>query len=375
MIIGIALVFFFLVRSAPPPTYLPTISHYPAGTLEGQLEGELLQVINEMGIPGLQLTIILEDVEYNLALGTMDYQREHAITSEHILRMGSVSKVYTAVLVMKLVEAGHLGLDDSIDQWFPKIPHANQITIRQLLNHTSGISNYTENIWFQLETVSSSKRFFTTDDLLNYLVEGKPDFSPGEEYRYSNSNYLLLGLIAEKSTGIPYPQLLHQLLLQPLHLQHTVLLPYDETPRELISGYDRDLLPLGPHTIKPYNTAWASAAYSAGGIASTSAEMAQFMHGVFHKHAVIGKKSIEEMMQFQPFLEEDIPEQTGYGLGLRELMIDGHRLIGHTGTIPGFGAATFYEPETGTTIAFLGNISFLDQIGLLQTVLETLKHS
>lgn len=137
----------------------------------------------------------------------------------------------------------------------------------------------------------------------------------------------------------------------------------------MISGYDRDLIPMGVHEMKPDHHGWASMAYSAGGIAANAGDLSKFLQGLF-TYKIISKETLAEMMEFGNFPDEDIPEQTGYGLGLRRLTIEGDTLIGHTGTIPGFGAAAFYCPEKDYYIAILGNVSFLDQPRLLHTIVK-----
>jgi D-alanyl-D-alanine carboxypeptidase len=143
------------------------------------------------------------------------------------------------------------------------------------------------------------------------------------------------------------------------------------TPPVLITGYDRDVVSIGIHKTKPDNKAWASAAYSAGGIASNTIDLVQFLKGLF-AYKIIIKETIEKMAAFQNFIDEDIPEQTGYGMGLRRLVIENDTLIGHTGTIPIFGGAAFYCPKKDYYMAIYSNISYLKQLLLLRTVIRTI---
>lgn len=124
---------------------------------------------------------------------------------------------------------------------------------------------------------------------------------------------------------------------------------------------------MGIHEIKPENKAWASGAYSAGALASNAIDINRFLKELF-THKIIKKETLEEMMEFQDFTDEDILDQSGYGLGMRRIVIENNTLIGHTGTIPGFGAAAFYCPDKNYYITILGNISFLNAEHLLHTV-------
>lgn len=360
----------------PQKNRLTVYTHEPGPWIENEWQGNLyhslLQDLNELGIPGLQVSVIRRGEAWDLALGTVDYDRTTNITPGHLLRVGSVTKIYTATIIMKLCEEGLLSLDTTIDAWFPDLHHGQDITVKQLLNHTSGIYNYTENWPLLLTTTFLPRKHWEPDAIYQYIIKGNPYFAPGEKHYYSNSNYFLLGLLAEQVTGKKYGELLQDFILTPLQLQNTYILPEARPPELLITGYDRDLFPLGINKIKPDNRGWASTAYAAGGIAANAADVSRFLQGLFTGR-IISPAALEQMMEFEPFTDEDIPAQSGYGLGLRRLVVEGDVLIGHTGTIPGFGAAAFYCPDKDYYIAFLGNVSLLDQARLLRTIVKTMQ--
>lgn len=368
----VTLLIVYLIRPQPIDTYTTTYNTDLMESFEGILYLSLLDDLNELGIPGLQATVISNDRKYDISVGTVDYKRRQDILTDNILRAGSISKIYTSVIIMRLREDGLIDLNSSIDQWFQQLPNASEITIQSLMNHTSGIYNYTENLLFQLKTVFMPKSTWKTQELYNYALKGKPYFKPGEDHFYSNTNYLLLALIAEMVTGKSYGDLLHEIIIDPLELKNTYFLPYDGDPALLITGYDRDVIPLGVNKIKPTNRAFASSGYSAGGIAANSSDIAIFLEALFSQK-IISKDSLEKMMDFKDFTDEDVTEQTGYGLGFRRLVIEGDTLIGHTGTIPGFGGAAFYCPEKDYYITILANLSYLDQVHILSTIIKTLE--
>lgn len=334
-----------------------------------RIQDNLLKDVNDIGIPGIQVSIIDKGKAYDLSIGTVDYDRRLKITNDNILRVGSITKLYTSTIIMKLYEEGLLSLDTTIERWFPDIPNAKNITVKNLLNHTSGIYSYTDNYSFLAKTALFPQKVWKPNEIYQNIIKGKPYFKPREKHYYSNSNFLLLGLLAEKITGKKYNELLNEIILNPLQIKNTYFLPYDKAPELLVTGYDRDLIPLGIHKIEPDNKAWASAAYSAGGIASNTIDLGQFLQGLF-TYRIIKKETVEKMMKFENFTDEDIPEQTGYGLGVRKLMIGNDVLIGHTGTIPGFGGAAFYCPERDYYITILGNLSNLKQTRLLHTIVK-----
>ena len=135
-----------------------------------------------------------------------------------IFQIGSVTKQFTAALILKLQELGKLSVDDRLTKHFPDYPNGDKITIRHFLNHTSGIFNYTANRGFMEKEVADIK----TSEYMISLFKDKPlDFEPGEKYNYSNSAYLLLGYIAEKSGGKPYTQQMHEWIFRPLGMRRS----------------------------------------------------------------------------------------------------------------------------------------------------------
>lgn len=132
--------------------YSPKTDTISKGHFQEELQNQLVKDINDLGVPGIQVSII-KDREYSFAIGTIDYDRKYKITNDNILRVGSVIKLYTSTIIMKLYEDGIISLDATIDRWFPDIPNAKKITVRSLLNHTSGIYSYTDNYIFIAKTV------------------------------------------------------------------------------------------------------------------------------------------------------------------------------------------------------------------------------
>lgn len=334
-----------------------------------ELTSLLINKLNQLEIPGMQVAIKINDELHHYNIGTIDYKRTKKVSEENIYKIGSVTKVFTATLALKLIEEGYFDLEDTIVKWFPNVVNSETITIRTLLNHTSGIYNYTENFPFQCKVLLSPKKVWTRKELYKYIVKGQPAFKPGEEHRYSNSNYVLLGLICEKVTGKEYEELLHEKIIDYANLENTHIIPYDHIPEKLVEGYDRDVIPLGINKIKISNTSWSSMAYSAGAIVSNCNDLIKFFSYLLSE-SIISNKYLEEMMDFIDCTAEDIFVQTGYGLGLRRFEIRDNILIGHTGTIPGYGGLLIYNMERDYSVAVLANISYLDQIDILTEIIN-----
>lgn len=341
--------------------------------LAGRLRGRLTEFMNDRTIHGLQVSLLAGGDVHHLALGSEDPHRAHPVTTRSVFRIGSVSKTLTALIILRLAEAGTIDLDARISTWFPDFPNGERITVRQLLNHTSGIYNYTTSWLVQLKLILSDGRVWRFDEFYDAIRRGTPYFPPGDAHFYSNSNYVLLGRIAEAATGERFAPLAQRILIEPLGLESTALLggagdPLQPVP---VPGYDLDLLP-GGSVIAPDNAAWPSLAWTAGAFVSSAADLLTLYQAVFGGR-FLGDASLAAMTAFYPCTDEDIPVQTGYGLGLRRFVIDGITLVGHTGTIAGFGAGAFFLPESATYITFTANRSRLDQIALLQELIGELR--
>lgn len=338
-------------------------------TFDAELTSILIDTLNQLEIPGMQVAIKIYGGVHNYNIGTVDYERTERVGEDNVFKIASVTKIFTSTLVLKLAEEGYFNLDDTIDKWFPELINSETITIRTLLNHTSGVYSYTENFALQCKALLNPRKLWTEKEIYEYILKGKPAFEPREEYRYSNSNYVLLGIICEKATGMEYEELLYDKIIDKLNLQNTCILPYDETPEKLVKGYDRDVIPLGIKRIETFNDSLSSLAYSAGAIVSNCNDLIEFYSSLLSGE-IISDKYLDEMMTFIDCTDEDLYVQTGYGLGLRRFEIGGHVLIGHTGTIPGYGGLLMYNADKDYIIAALANISYFNQIAVLTEIIN-----
>ncbi|MFP4425969.1 MAG: serine hydrolase domain-containing protein [Spirochaetaceae bacterium] len=339
-------------------------------SMQARLEQRLNAEVERQGIPALGVALLGDRERIELAFGTGGPSREELITVDAQFRLGSVTKLYTAVVVLSLVEEGRLRLDQSVSGWFPELPEAEKITIRHLLQHTSGVGEYTSSFFSALGTLPRPHRHWEREQLLRRILRRRPEFEPGARFGYSNSNYVLLGLIAERVTGERFPALLHRYIVAPLELSETYLAPDNGAEEEqLLTGYDYDILPLGNHRVRPENGAWPSWAFTAGGVVSTPGEMARFLSALFEGR-LLTEATVERMTAYAEAREERMPEMIGYGLGMRVVKIEGEILYGHTGTIPGFGASLFHWPEKSMIIALAANRSLIDHAALLSAVVR-----
>jgi len=263
------------------------------------------------------------------------------ITSDMEFGIASNTKLFTGVLLLKLAQNNLLQLDDSLHQYLPEMANiSSDITIRQLLNHTSGVFDVSTIEGYSDSILSNPNRIFTPQELLTWAES--PLFAPGTDWSYSNTNYLLAGLIAESVTGQSYGQLLRDSILNPLQLDSTFLDVYDSVLNVIAhpwqAGVDNSLVP---------RKALNSAAWAAGGMYSTAGEMAQWYRALMNGE-VIEPESLNEMTTFVG--------SENYGIGISEAIVAGRNVWLHGGAIwGGYNSTMMYDPLSGAVIAVLIN--------------------
>jgi D-alanyl-D-alanine carboxypeptidase len=249
-------------------------------------------------------------------------------------RVGSITKTFTAVVVLQLVGEGKLRLDEPVTRWVPAVPEA--ISLRQLLNHTSGLYNYTDDLPEPAGIVRNRYRHHDPLDALRTGLEKPRLFDPGSSWSYSNTNYIALGLLIEAVTGSAYGDEVASRILRPLGLERTVV-PGDDLdlPHPHASAYldvDGELVDLA--RINP------SQAWAAGEIVSTAADLDRFYA------AVLGGELLAEPDQEAMLSVSPSGERYGYGLGIeRRELPDGQVLWGHTGGFYGYLTVSYHSAD------------------------------
>lgn len=252
-------------------------------------------------------------------------------------RIGSITKVFTAIITFQLIEEGKLSLDSRLSKYFPSIKNAEMITIGNMLNHTSGIYNYLE--WEDYYDQKSKN--YTRDDMLKLLQQGKPDFKPGKESSYSNSNYLLLGYIIEDITGRSYEENIKARILDKIGMRRT----YCEKDQTQYSKRTKSYKFDGENWSKESDT-HPSFTFATGNIVSTTEDLSKLMHELF-KGTLISENSLEQMKKTNP--------QVALGYGLFRTPFYNKIGYGHTGRIDEFHSGIAYFPEDNFSIVILAN--------------------
>ena len=289
----------------------------------------------DAGAPGIAVAVRGPDGEEFLTSGVASIESGQPIRPETLFRIASVTKSFTAVLAMQLVAEGKLSLDDTVEQVSPDLLAAgDQITIRQLLAHTSGLPDYIKSDAFTERAGAGES--LTPEGALGFVADEELEFEPGSEYAYSDSDNIALGLIIEEVTGNSYEEELQSRILDPVGLDETTLATTLRFPRPHAQGYQYSEdasdkpenvtdIPLDP------NGAWAS-----GALISTPRDVARFF-GALLAGDLVPKQQLREMMVTVPGAGDPPgPGVNNAGLGIFGWEIACGEIWGHTGSWPGF---------------------------------------
>jgi D-alanyl-D-alanine carboxypeptidase len=296
-------------------------------------------------IAGLSLAVVHgRDTVALRGYGYADLENDVPATAETVYRIGSITKQFTAAAVMQLVEQGRIGLDDSLGTHLPTVPAAwRPVTVRQLLNHTSGIRSYTSvgPRW------AAVRRLDLAPDSILGLVRGDTlDFTPGTRWLYNNSGYVLLGVLIEKVSGRPYADYLAERLFAPLGLSSTVYCETRPLIKRRADGYET----VGSRFVNAEFLSM-SQPFSAGALCSTVRDLVKWQRALAAGR-VVSAASYARMTTPETLRSG---QRLNYGFGLMADTLGAHRMIFHGGGINGFVSDVAHYPDDSLTIAVLSN--------------------
>ncbi|MET8976175.1 serine hydrolase domain-containing protein [Streptomyces sp. NPDC004539] len=307
------------------------------------------------GVPGVTLTARTDGKAWSTTAGVGNLRTGKPRSAGDHYRVGSITKTFVATVLLQLEAERKLSLDDTVEKWLPGVVHGNghdgsRITLRQLLNHTSGIYNYTADEQFGRDYFLKDgffKNRFTTHPpsyAVGIAMSHAPEFEPGTDWKYSNTNYILAGMVIEKATGHPYGQEVRTRILNPLHLKDTsvpgnsVTLPRPASRAygklaETADGPTYDVTELNP-----------SLAGSAGEMISTSADLTRFYSALL-QGKLLPAAQLKEM--------KTVDSTSGYGLGIAEGTLScGVTVWGHDGGIHGSSSVALTTADGKHSVAF-----------------------
>ena len=294
-------------------------------------------------------------VVYTRAIGysQINGTEKKPLTAANRFRIGSITKMFTAAMMLQLVEEGRLKLTDTLDKFLPQVPNARKITILQILLHRSGIPNVRreQNAQGNVNTTPMTK-----DEHLALIVKATPDFEPDTKPLYSNSGYFLLGLIIEKVTGKSYEAALQEKIATKIGLKDTYTATgnIDVNKNESLTYFK---IPGGDWKQMPETH--PSILFGAGAIVSTPNDLVKFIQALFDGK-IVSKESLDQMKTMRD----------GEGMGMVTFAFAGKTFYGHTGGADNYGAWLAYEPDENIAVAYTTNAKFYPVKDIVSGVID-----
>ncbi len=333
--------------------------------LAAQLDARLDELRKKAGIPGISAAIVWDDGRRWLgAAGRADIAGKQAMTTGTALALASVSKTMTAAVVLQLVGEGHLSLDQAVAPLLPAYGLDARITVRMLLDHTSGLPDYFMNPKINKPLLARPDAAWTPERAWSYVLPKRP--VPGTVWHYSNSNYLLLGELVEAVTGRSLAVEVRSRLLDPLGLRAAWYQAVEESRVTGAVGYRRVAKEGGgfryvavapPSDVLPFRSV-VTASGGAGSMAATALDAARWM-GAFAGGRVL-PADLQAAMLADAVATKALGARVPYGLGIEVVTLDGRGAMGHSGRYLGVRNIVLYVPEVGLTIAVLTNQGLYD---------------
>lgn len=341
-------------RAQGPDTLPPDV----AATIQALLDETTASGV----IPGVALRIETPRLTFSAASGVQDRATGALMTPNAAFPIGSVTKMFTAVLVLQLAEQGVLALDDPLAAWLPEIaarlPHGDAITLRHLLQHTSGVADYIESLPFLMAYLGEPTAIWEPNQIIEQaLLIDDAAFAPGTAWAYSNTNYVLLGLVLERAAGQPVAEQYRARIFAPLGLADTVMAGDGAPPPTVVHGYST----MVPGQDMADTTAWSlTPAWTAGAIISTPGDMAHFLRALFAGELFQQPETLAAML--------DVARSQGGRYGLGVMQFDPYTW-GHIGGIPGYVTHVLYAPDDALAIVVMMNGDADVTAGVLDDVL------
>ncbi|PRP65911.1 serine hydrolase domain-containing protein [Nonlabens agnitus] len=288
---------------------------------------------------------------YTKSIGYADVENNVEATEETKYRIGSITKTFTAVLVMKAVEEKMLNLSQTINKWFPSIANSSKITLEHLLGHRSGIHNFTDDEEYLTYNTQSK----TEQELVGIITNGGSDFEPDSKAEYSNSNFVLLSYILEKTFEKPYSELVQEHIVEPIGLTDTYVFRNLDIANNEAKSYKF----LNTWKVEPETD--ASIPLGAGAITSTPIDLTRFADALF-----TGKLVTPESLEIMKIIKDV------YGKGLFQFPFYENIGYGHTGGIDGFSSVYTYFPESKVSYALTSNGTHINNNDISVAVLNAM---
>jgi D-alanyl-D-alanine carboxypeptidase len=313
-------------------------------TLRGRVDRIATQVLEQTGVPSASVAVVKGGkLVYTHAYGKARLEPAAPATAEMRYSIGSISKQFTAAAILLLQEQGKLSVDDAVGKYVPGLTRGNEVTIRQILSHTSGYQDY----WPEDYVMTPMLHAETAQEIMDTWAKKPLDFEPGTQWQYSNTNYVIAGAIVEKVSGERLMDFLGEHIFHPLGMKSV----WNSDERKLTQT---DATPYYRHALGPLRVApkegrgWM---FAAGELAMTAHDLALW------DESLIGQKILKPESYKEMFTEVKLKDGKGthYGLGVEVVDRDGHRSIEHSGEVSGFVSDNEVLVDDGVAVVVLTN--------------------
>jgi D-alanyl-D-alanine carboxypeptidase len=324
--------------AATAPPAAPARAAAPAAAGADPLLQGILDGIVATGATGVLARVDDGTGTARLSAGKAQLEPVREMAPDARFRVGSVTKTFIATVALMQEELGHLSLDDAVEHWLPGlVPGGDQITLRMLLNHTSGLYNYTDDPGFGARYLADPTLGWAPRQLVELAVAHPPLFAPGTSWSYSNTNYIVAGMLIEKAAGQNIHRMVRERIIDPLHLTGTSFPAHD---RGIDGFYAHGYLP--PSLLDPGYTDVSRVApslgWTAGAVISTVDDLRTFYQ------ALLGGRLLRPEQLREMLTTVSVTPLFSYGLGIFSVLTPCGLLWGHDGDIPGYHTMAFSDP-------------------------------
>jgi CubicO group peptidase (beta-lactamase class C family) len=312
--------------------------------LRANIDDIVRNTLARTGVPSASVVVVKDGkIAYLQAYGDARLEPHTPASPAMRYSIGSISKQFTAAAILMLAEEGKLSLDDPVSKYVSGLTRGNEVTIQQLLSHTSGYQDY----WPQDYVMPMMLKPVTPEEILDRWGRISLDFDPGTKWQYSNTNYVIAGVIVEKVSGMPLWTLLGKRIFTPLEMKSVTDTNERALPQTDPGGYFR--YALGPlHPAPKEGQGWM---FAAGELAMTAGDLAKWDISIIDRTLL--KPASYEEMETATLLNNGA--STRYGLGVGVSMVSGHRMLEHSGEVSGFTAENMVLPDDKIAIVVLTN--------------------
>ena len=343
VLIFILLIASLLEAQAPPPM---------SAALREKVDTMVRQALTSTGVPSASIAIVQGGaIAYLQAYGAGRIEPHTPALPSMRYSIGSISKQFTAAAVLLLAEQGKLSLDDSVSRFVPNLTRGNEVTIRELLSHTSGYQDY----WPQDYVPPFMLQPITAEKILDQWGRKPLDFDPATQWQYSNTNFVIAGLIVEKASGVPLLQFLSERIFAPLGMKSVMNIDQNRLTETDATGYLR--YALGPPRLAPKEgKGWL---FAAGELAMPAEDLAKWDISMINQSVL--RPASYAQMEKEVVLKNGLG--TRYGLGVSVKQESGQRAIEHGGEVSGFTAHNMVFPEARMAVVVLVNEDSVEASG------------